>query len=157
MKFRDKDNRTVILDFKTDKDEPSGNHVLAIPVFRNQLLFTQHKVRGIEFPGGKVEPGELPLNAVLRELYEETGAIARHCHYIAQYQVDMNDKHLFLKEVFFIEVSHFEKQSFYYETIGPCLFKEVSDIPYGQQSFLIQDATILKCLERVRALGFYKN
>ena len=58
MEFRDKDNRTVTLNFKTNKDTPSGNHVLTIPIYNHQLLFTRHKVRGVEFPGGKVESGE---------------------------------------------------------------------------------------------------
>ena len=37
---------------------PNGNHVLTIPVYNNQLLFTNHQHRGIEFPGGKVEISE---------------------------------------------------------------------------------------------------
>lgn len=157
VKFRDKDNREVTLTYKNHTNVPNGNHVLSIPVYNDQLLFTQHKIRGIEFPGGKVEKGETPSEAVLRELYEETGAIARSCYYFAQYEVTTNDDELFLKDVFFIEVSHFEAHHTYYETNGPSLFENVTDIPHEKQSFLVQDATILKCIERVRALGFYKN
>ena len=51
---------------------PNGNHVLAIPVYNSQLLFTHHQQRGIEFPGGKVEINEQSKEAVIRELYEET-------------------------------------------------------------------------------------
>ena len=54
VKFRDKDNR-VTLTYKNHTNVPNGNHVLSIPVYNDQLLFTQHKIRGIEFPGGKVE------------------------------------------------------------------------------------------------------
>lgn len=50
---------------------PNGNHVLTIPVYNNQLLFTNHQHRGIEFPGGKVEISEQSKEAVIRELYEE--------------------------------------------------------------------------------------
>lgn len=71
VKFRDKDNRQVNLTFKKDNEIADGNHVLAIPTFKNQLLFTKHNLRGIEFPGGKRERGESSAEAVTRELYEE--------------------------------------------------------------------------------------
>ena len=58
MEFLDKDNRRVTMCYKTNNDHPDGNHVLAIPLYQSQLLFTHHKLRGIEFPGGKVEKGE---------------------------------------------------------------------------------------------------
>ena len=56
MEFRDKDNRTVTLNFKTNKDTPSGNHVLTIQyiIINSYLLDT--KVRGVEFPGVKLSP-----------------------------------------------------------------------------------------------------
>ena len=38
VKFRDKDNRQVNLTFKKDNEIADGNHVLAIPTFKNQLL-----------------------------------------------------------------------------------------------------------------------
>jgi nucleoside triphosphatase YtkD len=66
----------LTLNYKNENDMPNGNHVLAIPVYNNQLLFTNHQHRGIEFPGGKVEISEQSKEAVIRELYEETGAIA---------------------------------------------------------------------------------
>ena len=66
---------------------PNGNHVLAIPVYNSQLLFTHHQQRGIEFPGGKVEINEQSKEAVIRELYEETGAIAKFIYYFAQYRI----------------------------------------------------------------------
>lgn len=66
---------------------PNGNHVLAIPVYNSQLLFTHHQQRGIEFPGGKVEISEQSKEAVIRELYEETGAIAKFIYYFAQYRI----------------------------------------------------------------------
>ena len=78
MEFRDKDNRTVTLNFKTNKDTPSGNHVLTIPIYNHQLLFTRHKVRGVEFPGGKVESGETPLDAVLRNYMKRQAQLLRN-------------------------------------------------------------------------------
>ena len=38
-----------------------------------RLLLVRHPERGWEFPGGRVEPGETPEEAMHRELLEETG------------------------------------------------------------------------------------
>lgn len=155
VKFRDKDNRQVNLTFKKDNEVADGNHVLAIPTFENQLLFTKHNIRGIEFPGGKRERGESSAEAVTRELYEETGAKVKNIHYIAQYTIETNDQTDFVKDVYFIEVESIVSKNNYLETAGPVLFNSVRDIEQAQQSFLLQDSTILKCVERVQSLGFY--
>ena len=132
VKFRDKDNRQVNLTFKKNNEIADGNHVLAIPTFKNQLLFTKHNLRGIEFPGGKRERGESSAEAVTRELYEET-------------------------DVYFIEVESLVSKNDYLETAGPVLFNCINDIELAQRSFLLQDSTILKCVERVQSLGFYQT
>jgi len=155
VEFVDKDNRRVTMQFKTNNDEPNGNHVLAIPIFRKQLLFTQHKQRDIEFPGGKVEQGESSQQAIERELFEETGAIADDINYIAQYQVHTNDGSKFAKDVYVIDVKEIQNKNDYLETKGPELFKRIDDISEAYQSYLIQDDAILKCLERVIELGYY--
>ena len=45
VEFEDKDGRIVTLNYKNENDMPNGNHVLAIPVYNNQLLFTNHQQR----------------------------------------------------------------------------------------------------------------
>lgn len=157
VKFRDKDNRQVNLTFKKDNELADGNHVLAIPTFKNQLLFTKHNLRGIEFPGGKRERGESSAEAVTRELYEETGAKVKNIHYIAQYTIETHDKTDFVKDVYFIEVESLVSKNDYLETAGPVLFNCINDIELAQRSFLLQDSTILKCVERVQSLGFYQT
>ncbi|EHJ07535.1 RNA deprotection pyrophosphohydrolase [Staphylococcus simiae] len=157
MKFWDKDQRLVELTYKTDSNDADGNHVLAIPVYNNQLLFTNHKIRGIEFPGGKREDFETSVDAVKRELYEETGATVKSLHYIAQYHIATAADETFIKDVYFIDVDEINEKYDYMETTGPVLFNNINDISKEQQSYLLQDETILTCLERVIALGFYQN
>ena len=48
MEFIDQDDRRVTMQYKTDNDIPNGNHVLAIPIFQNQLLFTKHSKSSLE-------------------------------------------------------------------------------------------------------------
>lgn len=157
MEFLDKDNRRVTMSYKTNNDRPDGNHVLAIPLYKNQLLFTQHKMRGIEFPGGKVEEGEQSIQAIKRELFEETGGIPETIDYIAQYQVHTFDNSIFKKDVYIVKVKSFEEKSDYLETRGPLLFDNINSIPLDKQSYLIQDNAILKCVERMIELGYYRD
>lgn len=41
----------------------------------NELLLTNLNERGWDIPGGHIELGESPMQAMKRELYEETGAV----------------------------------------------------------------------------------
>src|SRR5271169_591115 len=58
-----------------------------------RVLIGQRKPGGLhplkwEFPGGKVEPGEEPRDALVRELREELAIEARVGEELAQYDVD---------------------------------------------------------------------
>ena len=39
-----------------------------------KCLFVQHQTKGLELPGGAIDPGETPLEGGLREFGEETGS-----------------------------------------------------------------------------------
>lgn len=67
-----------------------GNAVLA-----TQRGYGEFK-DGWEFPGGKVEPGETPEQAVVREIREELGAVVRPEKLIATVECDYPKFHLTL-------------------------------------------------------------
>ncbi len=51
-------------------------YVVIFARYQGKWLFCRHKQRAtIETAGGHIEPGETPLDAAKRELWEETGAV----------------------------------------------------------------------------------
>ena len=54
----------------------SYTYVVVFSLYEGKLLFSRHKRRGtFETQGGHIEPGETPLEAAERELFEESGAV----------------------------------------------------------------------------------
>lgn len=70
-------------------------------------LFVRHRERDTyEMPGGHIEPGETPLEAAKRELYEESGAAEFTLEPAFIYGVERNGVTTY-GEVFFTEVLRF--------------------------------------------------
>ena len=67
---------------------PGGVAVLAMDEAQNIIMVRQYRYAVekilLELPAGRLEPGEDPMNAALRELSEETGYIARHIEPLGQ-------------------------------------------------------------------------
>ncbi len=47
-----------------------------------KCLFVRHQIKGLELPGGAIDPGEVALQAALRELSEEAGVLLPTNHRI---------------------------------------------------------------------------
>ncbi|CAM4167871.1 NUDIX domain-containing protein [Lacicoccus alkaliphilus] len=130
------------------------HHVLAIPKLNREYLFTRHKVRGVEFPGGKMEAGETLEEAVKRELFEETGASVERLKFAGTYTVHAEKP--FNKAVFYIEVADLTFKCEYMETHGPEMFGSVEAIPKEERSVLLEDACIRHMYELTRTDEFFE-
>lgn len=75
-------------------DSPDFVNVVAVTVDDRVICFRQTKyaVEGLTLaiPGGYLESGEDPLDAVQRELLEETGYVAANWRHLGSYAVDGN-------------------------------------------------------------------
>lgn len=80
-----------------------AGHVLIFAFYQGKLLFTRHRSRGVELPGGKLEAGETSLAAAVREVYEETGAVLEAIERIGQYTVD----HTLRKDIYVAKAAHY--------------------------------------------------
>src|SRR5690625_3198724 len=138
--FTDFYNNEVRLSFANHPFSKNPKHVWVICKYKDQWLLTQHRSRGLEFPGGKVEEGETAEQAAIREVSEETGGVIKEIHYIAQYYVAGKSGNI-IKNVYFARISSLNEQETYYETLGPALIDEISpnvkDI--HQYSFMMKD------------------
>jgi len=71
---------------KTPPDLP----VTAVKIFvfqQDKLLLAHVTGRGWDLPGGHIEPGETPVQAIVRELKEETGAAVERFALIGYLQI----------------------------------------------------------------------
>ncbi|MBM7660448.1 8-oxo-dGTP diphosphatase [Bacillus mesophilus] len=149
--FIDHYKNEVLLSFQ---DHPFSNrpkHVWVICRYMDQWLLTSHSRRGLEFPGGKVEKGEDPTDAAIREVMEETGGKVDSLQYIGQYKVTGKEK-VIIKNIYFAEVGSLQKQSTYYETNGPVLLPFLpTDVAQDVRfSFIMKDDVLLHSLDYIK-------
>ncbi|WP_062354800.1 RNA deprotection pyrophosphohydrolase [Bacillus kwashiorkori] len=146
--FLDKNGQKVQLSFQKNKFPLRSIHVLVICSYLDKWVLTKHKVRGLEFPGGKVEKGETLEEAARREVLEETGGIIEEIRFVAEYLVEAKDNP-FVKSVFYAKIQKFDgNQTYFFETDGPVLkSKELLQERLSKEySFIMQDEVIPSCL-----------
>jgi len=70
------------------KDESRLKYVVITALYKGKWICVRHRERITwELPGGHIEPGEVPIEAARRELYEETGATDFHIEEVCDYSV----------------------------------------------------------------------
>ncbi|KMJ57735.1 7,8-dihydro-8-oxoguanine-triphosphatase [Bacillus sp. LL01] len=149
--FEDIYNNRVMLSFEDHPFSRDPKHVWVICRYQDQWLLTNHKNRGMEFPGGKVEAGETAEQGAIREVKEETGGHVSQLQYIGQYKVDGREK-VIIKNVYFAVIDRLEKQSTYFETNGPVLLKQIpGNIRKDNRfSFIMKDNVLTHSLEKIK-------
>lgn len=73
------------MDIHIDKPLHQPFAVLVFASLGGAVLWVKHPKRGWEVPGGKVDPGETPTEAALREVFEESGALLEDLTWMAEY------------------------------------------------------------------------
>jgi 8-oxo-dGTP diphosphatase len=156
--FLDVLGNKVELSFSNNAFEQEAKHVLVICTYLDGWLLTKHIVRGLEFPGGKVEPGESLKEAAIREVFEETGATLEKLSQIAEYRV-FDEKKTFVKAVFWGKINSVHKMNSYYETKGPVFVKgDLSHLRFGEEySFIMKDEVVSECLKYIYKLQHEKE
>lgn len=151
IEFTDYYHNTVKLSFDDHPFAKAPKHVLVIAWFKDRWLLTEHPRRGLEFPGGKVEPGENAEQAAAREVDEETGGIVDQLHYLGQYKVDGKGG-IIIKNIYFATIKSIEQKDVYFETNGPVLLKQLpQDIKTNQKfSFMMKDQVLEKSMAKIR-------
>lgn len=155
MIFKDYYKNEVQLSFEDHPFSKSPKHVWVICRYKGKWLLTKHKERGLEFPGGKVEPGETAEQAAIREVHEETGGIVDELYYIGQYYVD-GRKDYVIKNVYYAKVNRLIEEENYFETHGPVLLREIPvDVNRNRNySFIMKDQVLDHSLDYIKKNNF---
>lgn len=151
LKFEDLQGANVELTFGPNQHNIESRHVLVVIKHDDHWLLTKHRIRGIEFPGGKAEPGETIEEAAIRETMEETGVTIENVHSFAEYVVFTDPP--FCKAVFAGNITHVEKDFTLMETEGAVWMTDAELDACTELSFHMKDRGMGELRKWVEANG----
>ncbi|PKR78140.1 nucleoside triphosphatase YtkD [Halalkalibacillus sediminis] len=152
--FKDYYDNTVKFMANEQRFSKEPKHVWVITKYKDKWLLTRHSDRGLEFPGGKVEPGENAEEAAIREVMEETGGNVSSLRFVGQYFVDGKGGQI-IKNVYFAKVDQLDKQEHYFETEGPVLFDRLPrDLKKNDSfSFMMKDDVLKLSMDLINQMN----
>ncbi|PIC74989.1 NUDIX domain-containing protein [Sporosarcina sp. P17b] len=151
LKFEDLQGANVELTFGLNSHQIESRHVLVLIKHNERWLLTKHRIRGIEFPGGKAEWGETIEQAAIRETMEETGVTIENVHSFAEYVVFTDPP--FCKAVFTGDITHIEKNFTLMETEGAVWMTDAELDACTELSFHMKDRGMSELRKWVEANG----
>lgn len=145
----------VTLSLGCNKFPLEPKHVLIISRYKNNWVLTRHKIRGLEFPGGKSESVETLEETAKRELYEETGARTSKLIRLGTYIV--HQELPFAKAIFFAEIDYIEDKEDFLETEGLILWSGDFNFIEGDEnfSFIMKDGVVNETVRYLYELSFF--
>ncbi|MFC7686746.1 NUDIX domain-containing protein [Ureibacillus sp. GCM10028918] len=146
--FIDENGLKCELSFNKAPAEKEIKHVLVFVLYEGKWLCTINKKRGVEFPGGKVEPGETLEEAAIREVYEETAVHITDLNWFAYYVV--HDTPVFSKAVFTGRVEKIDEFTQEHETLGITWLTTEELVNHPSLSFYMKDEGMKKMLQVVK-------
>ena len=148
--FKDLAGQTIYLTFEPKLFSSNPGHVLVVPLYHGEFVFTCHETRGWELPGGKVEPNESPAEAAAREVWEETGAVIEETALqIGEYMVEDEQGDTFYKAIFVAHVERIEERPAGFETTDVTLFPTSVDTRGAEFSPLMKDQVFFYIREMI--------
>lgn len=154
--FQDLNGNKVELSFDKGLFPIKAMHVLVIAKYKGKWLLTKHPVRGIEFPGGKVEEDETLEEAAIREVLEETNVEITDMEWFAEYMV--YEENPFCKAVFIANVGYIHDKNAAFETEGARWLSTNELQNCENLSFHMQDQGMQAMLKKVNTYeGKWKN
>lgn len=155
-----RDGQRVRLTFEL-REFVEPNCVLVFAFSEGKLVLAKHRKRGWEIPGGTIEPGERPIVAAIREVFEETGAVVAAIEPVGQYRIESDGEPAIVKTIYIATVDAIHPLPDGFETEAVRLAEtppEPQDVRHDPAySYVMKDDVYALTLERIEGHVYRRN